>query len=372
MAAHYQHNGWNVSPYSQKTLAYIKFKKIAHQDVAPNFYTLLRTIQKKVGKAIMPTVITPEGEWWQDSSEIISNFEKRYPDNGITPEGVKQQITSHLFELIGDEWLIMPALQYRWTIKQNSEFAINEFATYGAPFLPKFLAKLVGIRVSQMMQAYMPRFGIVGETQQGVINFTEGLIAYLDKHFAEHDYLLGSKPCLGDFAIYGSLYAHLYRDPGSRYLFDQAPNVVRWIKVMLDPDFDKSTGKGRDGEFLADDRVPETLNPILEHFFAEQFVFVKGVIEAVNQYVEKNPAAKRPSRIVGMTDFVIGGVEGNRAQFAFTQYKAQGALNIYHELSVDQKVNVDAWLSQVGGEAFKATELKHKLKREHFKEVFDR
>lgn len=118
--------------------------------------------------------------------------------------------------------------------------------------------------------------------------------------------------------------------------------------------------------------MPDTLNPILEHFFAEQFVFVQSVIEAVNQYVEKKPDAKRPSRIVGMTDFIIGGVKGNRAQFAFTQYKAQGALNVYQALGVKQKEDVDAWLSKIGGDAFKTVELKHKIKREHFKEVFDR
>lgn len=362
---HYQHFGWTVSPYSQKTLAYIKFKNIPHENKAPNFLQLNGKIKKNVGKMIMPTVLTPEGQWWQDSAEIIDRFEKLYPDFSIQPEGYKQQITAHLFELIGDEWLIMPALQYRWTLPGNAKFAIDEFAKNGAPFLPKFLAKLVGVKVSKMMQAYMPRFGIVGETQKGVCQFTEQFIAQLDQHFAQHDFLLGAKPCIGDFALFGPLYAHLYRDPASTPLFAKAGNVEAWIKRLLCPSDDM-----RHGEFLADDQVPETLYPMLKVLFAEQFEFVVGVINAVEQHAKAEPERTKPSRIVGMTDFSIGGVKGRRAQFAFTQWKAQRSLSIYQKLSPPQQLDVQQWLSLFGGEKFAQLNIEQPLVRIDNKEFF--
>ena len=35
----------------------------------------------------------------------------------------------------------------------------------------------------------------------------------LTVHFDAHPYLLGGKPCIGDFSLAGMTYAHLYRDP---------------------------------------------------------------------------------------------------------------------------------------------------------------
>ena len=35
----------------------------------------------------------------------------------------------------------------------------------------------------------------------------------LSAHFDSHPYLLGGKPCVGDFSLAGMTYGHLYRDP---------------------------------------------------------------------------------------------------------------------------------------------------------------
>jgi len=221
-----------------------------------------------------------------------------------------------------------------------------------------------------MMMSYLPRFGIVGETEQGVRRYTEKLIALLEEHFKQHKYFLGNRPCVGDFAFFGPLYAHLYRDPGSRKLFDHAPNLVQWIERLLNADGNEATPADCVRyRFLPGDEVPQTLTPVFQLIFAEQFRFSVGVIDKINQYVAEHPNAKRVSRIVGEGGFKIGGVKGTRKEFSFTQWKVQRAHDIYTQLSAEDKSSVDHWLDSVDGEAFKTLQIKHPMKRENYREV---
>lgn len=84
--------------------------------------------------------------------------------------------------------------------------------------------------------------------------FAEELIARLDVHLAEHPFLLGGRPGIGDFAMLGTLWAHLHRDPGSTSLYDDAPHMRAWFERLLNP-------SGTPGEFLPNDQVPETTAP---------------------------------------------------------------------------------------------------------------
>ncbi|MFK7828279.1 MAG: hypothetical protein AB8B57_00745 [Congregibacter sp.] len=54
-------------------------------------------------------------------------------------------------------------------------------------------------------------FTASGEVQCLVADRIE-LFGDLDAHFREHAFLFGERPCTGDFALAGALYAHLYRD----------------------------------------------------------------------------------------------------------------------------------------------------------------
>ena len=79
------------------------------------------------------------------------------------------------------------------------------------------------------MRAYRPVVGISADTSVGIEKFAEAVIRALDAHFARHAFLLGGRPCCGDFALFAPLFAHLFRDPHSRFLFSSAPHCVRWL-----------------------------------------------------------------------------------------------------------------------------------------------
>ncbi|MEM6730185.1 MAG: glutathione S-transferase family protein, partial [Myxococcota bacterium] len=249
-------NAWQVSPYSAKVRAYLRAKKIPFRERVPSFWTLSRPIARAVGKAVMPTVVTETGEWLQDSSEIIDQLEGRYSDPPIVPETPVQALASHLLELHGDEWLPTVIMHTRWNTPENSSFAINEFARDGFPWLPLFVSRPLAGKVAQRMQSYRSRLGITENTAPGIEGFGRSLIAHLEAHLATHAFVLGGRPTLGDFSLYGPLWAHVYRDPGSRSWFDDAPQVVGWMERMHDASAHMT------GTLLGNDDVPETLDPI--------------------------------------------------------------------------------------------------------------
>ena len=105
------------------------------------------------------------------------------------------------------------------------------------------------------MRSYRSVLGINEATQPAIDLWLEELLDTLSQHFENHSYLLGSRPCLGDFALYGPLYAHVGRDPGSSHWINRRPPVHAWIERLTSPD-------NQVGDFLPDDEVPSTLDPI--------------------------------------------------------------------------------------------------------------
>ena len=224
-----RHYGWPVSPYSAKTRAYLRFKQVPFDDVEPTARQLYGRIQKAVGRMVMPTVERDDGTWLQDTSEIIDTLESELGGTTITPPGPCQRLANLLLELHGDEWLPLVAMHSRWNVAGNPDFARDEFARCGVPWLPTVLGRRLTAPIANKMAGYLPLLGIRKDTAPGVERFAHRLIAQLDVHLAEHAFILGSRPCLADFALHGPLWAHTWRDPASRSWFDGAANVTAWF-----------------------------------------------------------------------------------------------------------------------------------------------
>ena len=81
-----------------------------------------------------------------------------------------------------------------------------------------------------------------------------------NRHFEQYPYLLGWKPCVGDFGLLAPMYAHLGRDPHPASLMQQrAPRVYRWVERMNRADQDVPEFFTAGTDFLKNDEVPETL-----------------------------------------------------------------------------------------------------------------
>ena len=183
-----------------------------------------------------------------------------------------RHLAALLIETYADEWLVIPAMHYRWNFPfQNDKFIYSEFGRVVLPWAPAFLRAIVGKKIGGQFKAKVPLLGISEKTIPAIEASYVRLLADLQTHFEQHDYLLGSKPCIADFGLIAPLYAHLYRDPAPGKLMKKhAPAVVQWVQRMINEEPALSNG-----ELLPDDEVPDTLLPVLQRMANEQLPVLK-------------------------------------------------------------------------------------------------
>ena len=361
MAEAYRHYGWECSPYSSKTRSYLRFKGIEHEDIYPTIVDFKRVIEKRLGYIVMPIVVTPDDTTLQDSSAIIDYLEERFPEPTITPPGPSQQLASLLIELHADEWLPIIAMHTRWNDPQNSRYADKEFGGNALPWMPRFTHSYLGHHMAGLkMRSYRKVFGITANTQPVIDLWLEELLETLSQHLETHPFLLGSRPCLGDFALYGPLYAHVMRDPGSSHWINRRPLVRQWIDRLREP-------AGQPGVFLPNDEVPSSLDPIFRRLFREQFPILEQTVERVERWLVDNPGNPKLPRGLGQGEFTLGGVTEQRQLMTFQQWMLQRPLDCYHSLSEEDRVETDQFLRKVGGLEAMQTRISRRLTRQNFR-----
>lgn len=335
--------GAPLSLYSGKARAYLKFKQIPFEEVFSSMKVYKEIIIPETGVRFVPVVKTPDQQYIQDTSVIIDQLELAFPERSVVPQNAKQNLVSSLLELWGDEWLLIPAMHYRWN-HDNFPFIYEEFGKIVMPNMPKLIRRFVGKKAGSKFRGFVPLLGITDKTIPEIEDWYENhVLNILDAHFAQYDYLLGSRPCRGDFGLIGPLYAHLYRDPAPGKLMKRiAPNVVKWVERM-------NSVEQPLGEWLNDDQIPETLLPILQRLFEEFWPVLESTHEHVNNWIRDNPDKNKLPRMIGEHDFTIGNVTEKRAISSFHQWKLQRVIDQYVSFQGNDKSTVDDLLKQLGG-----------------------
>jgi glutathione S-transferase len=333
--------GAPFSMYTGKARAYLRYKNIPYEEVLSTIKVYKRIIVPNTGVRFIPVVKTPDEQYIQDTAEIIDTIEKQHPQRPVYPVTAKQRIVTQLFELYGDEWLLLPAMHYRWN-KDNEDYIYANFGSVVLPGWPAFIRKFVGRKVGNKFKGFVPLLGITEQTIPAIEQWYENeLLPLLDAHFAQHDYLLGGAASVGDFGLMGALYAHLYMDPYPGQLMRaKAAHVEAWVERM---------NKTPDnlGQWLNDDAIPETLLPILRLLFRDHWPVVQNTLSAFTTWSKQNPTTTIP-RIIGKHAFSIGEVEGSKGITSFTVWKYQRILEQFTALSVDEKEAVNCFLTSLG------------------------
>ena len=327
------------SVFSAKVRAYLRFKQ-DQGDLGEGFEDILVTpelisglLVARSGSPALPQLEAPNGQWIQDSSAIIDHCEQVHADSSVVPDAAtrpRQRLAAYLIELFADEWLIVPACWERWYFSENgrepSHRAFNE-QQWGAIFGAgrdglsrraagaEFFESAFGISHARVDPqgpfAGLIQLGCTDATVEAWQSSLHQLLQALEVHFGQHDYLLGGRPCLADFALLGPLYAHFYRDPvpgfALRVFF---PLVCEWVERTnaegclnarrygqklygLGPD---GSLVGREamsdgGDWLGDDGVPVTLEPVLSAFFREMWPVLDASMEALRRFIASDDHA---------------------------------------------------------------------------------
>jgi len=335
--------GHDFSLFSGKARAYLRHKQIPFvEGITPEDRQL---IQERVRRRVIPVVVTADGDCVQDTTEIIDYFERLYPERSVYPQWAWQKLVALLFEVYGDEWLVLPAMHYRWHFKrQNLAYVLKNFGNIIKPGWPRWLRPVGGLPAAMIFgNLYKP---IMGRSRRNISEIEKSYEAFLDdfnRHLEGHDYLLGGRPCIGDFGLIGPLYAHLYNDPyPGKLMRERAPNVARWVERMQQPDTFA-------GEFLEQDQVPDTILPMLKRKLDEQLPVLVDTLRRVGRWAAEHPDAKGIPRFIGKHEFQLGDVRATRYVMPLAQWMFQRPLAHYRSLSGEQKARIDPVLDRLGG-----------------------
>ena len=339
-------HGHDVSYFSGKVRPAFPYKGLWFREVLPD----IPMIKQRTGLNYFPAVETPDGELWQDTSDILDQLEARHPSPPLFPTTPVQRITAYLIELYSDELGLFPAMHYRWSFPESIEKVGVDFSTPTRD--PEG-----GKKFASKMGGSLPFIGVTEESVPAIEDHTRELLDALSAHFEAHSYLLGERMSLADCGLMGPFYGHLYRDAvPERLLYQTAFHVCAWIERMNRP----SIASSERGSWLADDALAETLAPVLR-VMADGVPILVGAVTAIDEWAAQNaqPGVAPPG--VGPQKVRFRGVEISPMVRCYTLWMVQRALDAYRALSAAERSCVDAALAGSGWEPILALEPKHRL-----------
>ena len=274
------------SPYSCKLRTYMNYKAIPYKRMRINLKSYYQLIPEKVGMSIMPVLLSANDEVLQDTTPIMEKFEKNYLNHSCIPQDPRLAFIMWLLEDFSDEYLTRFSMHYRWgnEINRNTlSHRLGRSMSYGdvnmhaSKVAPVILARQSG---------FDEALGLTDATRDSLDKQFMDLLTILDAHFCQHQFLLGDKPSLADFAMYGHLYAHMLQDPFSAELMERfGSRTCNWIDTISE--FGDSRGFIGQTEFGPwmdlNDAVPDTLKQLLK-FVANTYIpFATGTALATHE-----------------------------------------------------------------------------------------
>jgi len=332
--------GAEFSLYSGKLRSYLRKKGIPFSEKTATAWVYKRVIVPRTGVRYIPVLRTPDGEYLQDTTAIIDTLEARFPACPAYPEGPRQRLAALLLELLGDEWLLLPAMHYRWHYRENHSFIYQQFGAMLFPWLPRFLQGRIGKRVGARFKNIVPRLGITERTRPLLEHRYLSLLDGLQQHFTQMPYLLGQRPSIGDYGLIGPFYAHLYRDPyPGRLMRERAPAAAQWVERMQSP-------KPAAGDLIADDVIPPTLIPILAQLCSDFLPIMLRLAGSVAEWARQHAGEELP-RILGDAEFRLDEVVERRIQFPYSLWMFQRPWDAYRHASAAEKLLLQAFATQI-------------------------
>lgn len=359
------------SLYSGRARSYLIKNGIAFQELSTGHESFKADILPRAKIPTIPTLLTPGGEVIRDGAAIIEHFEATH-GRPCRPLTARQQIVSALFDVIGTDGLLRPAMHYRWNYPEDNLDFIHYHFLYSQRDLPHKEEK-----TEKMMGRMRHAAQIFGVTEQSQALVEELYLEYLDAlnaHFEQFPYLLGWRPCIGDFGLLAPMYAHLGRDPyPARLMQQRAVRTYRWVERMNRADQDAPEYFDAGSDFLADDAVPDTLLAVLK-IIAEDFVpETVAAARVINDWLADNQpeAGVTAERMLGSGQFTVRGQEMSSVAQPYRFFLLQRVQALYAELEADDRVSVDEMLDACGMSAILAATLDRRIGRAGNLEVWE-
>src|SRR5262249_25964513 len=185
----------------------------------------------------VPVVETPAGEFMWDSTSMIHHLEIRFPEPAVLPPDPVQRFLCYVLEDAADEWLYRPAVGTRWHFPENAAVGGFELARDIAVRMPVSCEQAHAAVGAHVLSSCAPLGATADTIQSWVDDVLRPWMRVLGTHLARRPYLLGERPSLADFALFGGNAAHFINDPlCRRWVEEDGPAVVQHTHRLLEPE----------------------------------------------------------------------------------------------------------------------------------------
>ena len=368
--------GTPLSLYTGKARSYLIKNGLPYREVTPKTTHYEQAVLPQAKQRMMPTLETADGVVIRDGAAIVEHFEAAagHPASPATP---RQRILSRLFDVIGMEGLLRPAMHYRWSFpEENEAFLQHHFSALVPPHLDRDETAAKGMA---RMRAAAVAFGVAPGNIEGIEARYLALMDRLDRHFAEWPYLFGGRPSVGDFSLIAPLYGHLGRDPKPLSLMQsRAIHLFRWVERMNRPEPD--VGEFVEGgvvlagdSFAANDEIPETLIDVLRHLAVDFVPETLAAAEFINGWLaaQDELAAGEPlERGYGLARFEVEGATIHALAQPYRFYLLSRAQAEFDALAPEERSQVEELLEKCQLLPVLSARLTREIGREDNREVW--
>lgn len=246
--------GMEVSPYSVKVRALLRFKQLP-------FEWLLRSraneaaFREHAKVPLIPLLVTPTGAM-QDSTPMMDFLEAEHPTPAIRLADPMLNFLSDALEEAADEWLIKSMFHYRWNYEADRREASLRIATASVDpgTDPSKFAEMIG---THLMTRREP-LGCSDANAALIERYLLESATRLNAHLETRPFLFGDQLSAADLGL-GSLYYELYSDPTPSTLLRPFSALSAWAQRSMNPE---GLGTGQSESW---DSLSATLRPVLEH-----------------------------------------------------------------------------------------------------------
>lgn len=348
--------GMTASLYTGKVRAYMRYNSIPFREIKAGSAQFAKTVKPAVGRWIVPVIETPEGDYVQDGSVILDYFEQNgHSIKSIYPEDPRLIVLAHLFELFGGEGLLRPAMHYRWNFDDtNLNFLKVSFEDVIRDGLSPAEYEEAFLFSSGLMRKATQLFGVSSDTQKTIEESYAEFLSLFSAHLKDHPFLLGAYPTIGDYGLFGPLWAHLGRDPKPLHLMQiSAPRVHRWTEKMnMSEHYVDELSVNAGSDLISGDAIPETLRALMRFISEEYLPEIVAHVAFTNQWLSDNPNLEETfnpkNRMIGKATFSWRSHELTTSVMTYRFFLLQRLQDAFDKLSTAHQSQMRRLFAETG------------------------
>jgi len=320
------------SYFSAKIRPLLRYKRIAYTEIDPDIDAYKSTIIPRTGAAFIPVLTTDRDETLQDTPRIIDRIEELVPEPAVIPTDPVVRTIAEIVQDFSDDALILPAMHFRWNFPGQREWILRDWTRHMGDAAAK---------MTERMSGSLPFLGITDKTRDAIDAWYDRLLTLLDRHLAEHRFLLGDRLTLADLGVIGPFYAHLGRDPvPARRMRENAPRVSAWVGDVNDA----ATPESESFAPIVADSMAPLLREIAQVFLPMEAVGSEFVAEALRERRD----GEAIERVLGMVETPILGVREQRFVNVYSAWRRERTARRYRALPDADRTAVDTALEPSG------------------------